>query len=100
MSAPSFGGTSFCILDSSDQRKKEFQEVYRIWINEQKNEPEVYIKQRMNSEHVEELNFSSMKKLSIKDFKTKQTITINGLVLSKFEAAIIASFGSSSLKVL
>ncbi len=68
--------------------QKECLEVYHLWLKQEGSHPQRYLKQTVQ-DHV------SLSDAIQSDFDNNNLITINGLLLSKSEAAFLAHIGAS-----
>lgn len=73
---------------------EEFIYVYKFWKSFTEEEPVVYLKSRGVSN---EISYSSIRNLSVDDFRRGNTLEIKGFVLSKIEVSVIASIGGQYL---
>ena len=77
-------------------RNEEFSEVNRLWLQQHRMSPKAYLRSRLaNNGRSHPLNASTIKRLSQEDFKNNLIMDVHGFQLSLFEAALIASMGTS-----
>lgn len=89
--------SSFVVTPASDTMStmaKEFHAVYLAWLRAESIDPVSYLRSRGLSSIADKV---SIRNLSRQDFACGNTIYINGFVLSKAEAAVIASMGKTAV---
>lgn len=78
------------------QRSSHFKKVYQIWASKGLAEPELYLNRRLlHGREMLTLTPEFVKRESISDFEQGDTIDIDGFILSKIEAAVMATLGAA-----
>ncbi|OUR99170.1 hypothetical protein A9Q81_11365 [Gammaproteobacteria bacterium 42_54_T18] len=92
-SGVTFGkGLPFYPLKTKVNPNQEFSEVYAVWISVMGEEPAAYLMKK----GIHDLdNKRLLKEMSVKDFESGATLSVNGFVLSYTEAAAAACIGSA-----
>lgn len=83
-------GFSVSPLETKVDHNREFLEVYVTWVREMGEEPAAYLLKK----GIYDLdNKRLLKEMSVRDFESGATISVNGFVLSQTEAAAAACSG-------
>lgn len=90
VSSPLIAATSLSSERSAMER--EFYAVYRIWLGSQSIDPVDYLRSRDLNDVDDK---TKIRNLSKEDFACGNVVKIKGFVLSKTEAAVLASMGKS-----